>query len=835
MSAVAFRLVPLFFLFAGFLSGQQVEVHFDEKKVGKEEGLVVEVLVEGQDPGVEFQTKDFEVQDGDRGSQIQIINGQVRKFNRYHFHLVPQRVGNLSFSVACGPVNKGPFTVEVVEGRLKRERAANPIEELFGNPMEAMGLARASIGADEVLLRNEISTASVYSGQVFFLDNVLYLRTEVQQPGLVKDDTHNGFTAEQIRDHGIANAAVVLNGQPYNRVVLRRKAMFSLLPGPATIKGWTLRFRKGNGLFVGPPKDISAPDVNLTVLALPESGKPASFKGAVGEFTLETRLNPRALKTHEAATLSYVISGKGQARTLVLPAYGPSDPDLQSRRSRTEDRFKLGPNGWEGSLLVEYLLIPTREKNYQVPALPWSYFSPARGTYVTLSTAAQTLSATRTPGQVDDPSRKDNSREVESIRDDIRYLRVGPTGNQSKDTPFWISLFFYLAGGLLSLAAGGLLAKQHWFDRSPRQKRVATSRWALKQILSFESGDLKTQARQIEDLIRQYLSEVFGISSGIPLNELSPHLAPHFDEEDQTALVSIIRQCQAVRYGGPDLKDLGGMWARAKVWFEKQSSPPVLPKATFMVFVLFVCLLHPLFSRDDAPALKAAFDFYGQGQYLQAYKIYDDQIRLAGPSSDLLYQRACAATRVWGDTAVTQHTGYLAQALRDFSHSAHLKSQPDVAYNLSFLKAKISDQIVVADPPLFSMVLFFYYYLFPTWALFIFGGLFCFLGSLFFLGWVLLPNPFGKMAKWSLPPALVLTLLFSVSGLVKHWQEDPSRLAWIRLDAVDLKNGPTPQGQVLLVLHEGTEVKPLREVDGFVEVRLADNRQGWLPAEALLK
>lgn len=835
MTHLTFRASFLFFLFARFLAAQQVEVHFEEKKVGKEDSLVVEVVVEGQDPGVEFQTKDFEVQNGDRGSQIQIINGQVRKFNRYHFQLIPQRVGNLTFSVVCGPVNKGPFAVEVVEGRLKKERAANPIEELFGNPMEAMGLARASIGVDEVLLRNEISSALVYSGQVFFLDNVLYLRTEIQQPGLVKDDTHTGFTAEQIRDHGIANATVVLNGQPYNRVVLRRKAMFSLLPGPATIKGWTLRFRKGNGLFVGPPKDVSAPDVSVNVLALPESGKPVSFRGAVGEFTLETRLSPRQLKTHEAATLSYVISGKGQARTLVLPAYGPTDPDLQSRRSRTEDRFKLGASGWEGSLLVEYLLIPTREKNYAVPALPWSYFSPAKGAYVTLTTAAQTLSATRTPGQVEDPRRKDSSREVESIRDDIRYLRVGPLAGKSKGLSYWVPFSLYLFAFLITLTTGGFLAKHYLFDRSPRQKRIAQCRRLLKHLSDFKGGDPKDQARQIEDLIRQYLSEFYGLSSGIPLNELNTHLVPHFQEEDRSALVAIIRQCQAVRYGGPDLKDLGGMRASAQAWFEKQSAPPTIPKAALSALVLLLCLTGPLFPAVEAPAIKAAFDFYGQGQYLQAYRIYDDQIQKVGPNSDLLYQRGCAATRVWGDTAVTQHTGYLAQAIRDFKYSAHGNSRPDVEYNLNFLKGKISDQIAVADPPLFALVFFFYYYLFPTGVLFILGGSALLLASLFFLAWVSLPRGLGKIAKWALPPLVALALLFSVSALVKRHQEDPRRLAWVRLDAVDLRNGPTPQGQVLLVLHEGTEVKPLREVEGFTEVRLADNRQGWLPAEALLR
>ena len=48
------------------------------------------------------------------------------------------------------------------------------------------------------------------------------------------------------------------------------------------------------------------------------------------------------------------------------------------------------------------------------------------------------------------------------------------------------------------------------------------------------------------------------------------------------------------------------------------------------------------------------------------------------------------------------------------------------------------------------------------------------------------------------------------------------------VSAISVKSSPDKNSTELFVLHEGTTVKILEEVDGWYEVSIADGRKGWL-------
>jgi uncharacterized protein YgiM (DUF1202 family) len=43
-----------------------------------------------------------------------------------------------------------------------------------------------------------------------------------------------------------------------------------------------------------------------------------------------------------------------------------------------------------------------------------------------------------------------------------------------------------------------------------------------------------------------------------------------------------------------------------------------------------------------------------------------------------------------------------------------------------------------------------------------------------------------------------------------------------------VKSSPDNSGKTLFILHEGTKVKLLEELGGWMRVELADGRQGWI-------
>ena len=76
----------------------------------------------------------------------------------------------------------------------------------------------------------------------------------------------------------------------------------------------------------------------------------------------------------------------------------------------------------------------------------------------------------------------------------------------------------------------------------------------------------------------------------------------------------------------------------------------------------------------------------------------------------------------------------------------------------------------------------------------------------------------------------VVTTAFAVSarGVVMSESE-----AVIMSSSVSIKSSPDRSSTELFVLHEGTTVETGDEVDGWIEVRIADGRKGWIEKSRL--
>ena len=71
---------------------------------------------------------------------------------------------------------------------------------------------------------------------------------------------------------------------------------------------------------------IQTEPLHLKILPLPETGKPANFNGAVGDFKLDVALDRTDTKTNEALTLRMQFSGTGNVKMLPRPDFkAPSD------------------------------------------------------------------------------------------------------------------------------------------------------------------------------------------------------------------------------------------------------------------------------------------------------------------------------------------------------------------------------------------------------------------------------------------------------------------------------------------------------------------------------
>lgn len=130
----------------------------------------------------------------------------------------------------------------------------------------------------------------------------------------------------------------------------------------------------------------------LTVRPLPQPA-PSGFDGAVGEFTLVSKVVPETATVSEPVTWTLELQGKGNWPDIAgLPARDASRDfrvvQPQARRTNKEGAL------FEASLSEDVVLIPTKPGTYTLGPVVWTYFDPTTGTYKTISTERVTVTIT---------------------------------------------------------------------------------------------------------------------------------------------------------------------------------------------------------------------------------------------------------------------------------------------------------------------------------------------------------------------------------------------------------------------------------------------------------
>lgn len=137
----------------------------------------------------------------------------------------------------------------------------------------------------------------------------------------------------------------------------------------------------GMGLSRGESHELllQTPPQAIEVKPLPEAGRPASFCGAVGEFTFEAQLETPKLTQGEPTTLRVAISGEGSLEHVFAPPL-PLGAGWKQYPPKTELRSK-DATASSGTKIFEYILVPLDANLKSFPELQWAYFSPSRAQY----------------------------------------------------------------------------------------------------------------------------------------------------------------------------------------------------------------------------------------------------------------------------------------------------------------------------------------------------------------------------------------------------------------------------------------------------------------------
>ena len=410
---------------------------------------------------------------------ISIINGQRTSSYTvsYYYVLLSQTAGTLTIAPAEISVGGRRYRTQLMPVEVVNETQQSAPAGSNGsnngnssnNSGEADGKRRAEgqIAKDDLMLRLVLSRSTVYKGEPLRAELKLYQRVSIVGSNGGKYPSFNGFWAQQL-DIGQQQARrETYNGKIYETTVLAEYLLYpqqsgELVIDPAEINvvaQVVVQSNRRNDPFFGSMPDVynverklQTGKVTVNVKPLP-AGAPASFSGAVGQFTMESVPPPTELAANSAGTYTVKISGTGnlsfvQAPKLTLPA------SFEQYTVKTTESIRTSQSGSTGYRQFEYPFIARAEGAYEIAPVEFSYFDPSSMRYVTL--ASQPAAVDVAPdgkGAVASQIVTGLSKEdVRMLGRDIRFIKLGSAGLSAVGAPFIFSgAYFAAVAGLLAL------------------------------------------------------------------------------------------------------------------------------------------------------------------------------------------------------------------------------------------------------------------------------------------------------------------------------------------------------------------------------------------------
>jgi tetratricopeptide (TPR) repeat protein len=250
-------------------------------------------------------------------------------------------------------------------------------------------------------------------------------------------------------------------------------------------------------------------------------------------------------------------------------------------------------------------------------------------------------------------------------------------------------------------------------------------------------------------------------------------------------------------------------------------------KIKTILSIFLVIAAFSLKAQSPDSLMKVANNAYNQGLYDSAINVYNSILQKKMESPQLYYNLGNAWFK----------KGEIPHAILFYEKAKKLApNDEDITYNLGVANSMIVDKIEKVPQLFFEKWWDYFYDLLnaDNWAIIflILWSLLIFLAGLFFI------TKSRNIKKTSFYIGiLILILTFLSFGLAsqKHKHAVSHNEAIVFTPTLTVKSSPTQTAVDLFVLHEGTKVKVLDQVDGWVKIKIPNGSVGWIPEKSIEK
>lgn len=502
-----------------------------------------------------------------RTSHFTFINGKSSATVEFSYVLVPKVAGKFTLSpvqvwIGGKSYSTSPFEVEVVGTQIQPGASSAssqtqpvplapvPSRQAPAPPSSVPAATQPELVSDDnVFLKATVDKETVFPNEQVLLTYTLYTRYDTRYEGFEEEPSVSGFWIEDFPlDRDLGRETVNLNGRRYVKAEVRKIALFPTAPAEYTIQPGVAKvsvreepktssvfdeffgdsFFNSGSFFVRRMDRLLKPSpLLIKVRPFPDTGKPASFNGAVGRFRMSGSLDKSEAKQNEPVTLKLILEGEGNLETLPRPPV----PELTGFKVYEGDTStqttKIGTT-LGGQKTFEVIFIPTESGGMAVPPLEFSFFDPRTQNYQVLRTPSFPLEVLPSEEPFHLPAglaeKQAFQKEVQLEARDIHYIHEEfPDERGERIRKILLrSLLGANLAGLLLTAAGlirnrreALFAKDIGLKRRALARAHAERRMrVLKRLARNEDAEEAERfIEEAEKVLSEYFSNKFNVSA----------------------------------------------------------------------------------------------------------------------------------------------------------------------------------------------------------------------------------------------------------------------------------------------------------------------------------
>ena len=839
---------------------QRVEISAPKSTVGVGENFQIKYIIHNADVrDIRLGNLPDEIEEiySAKSSQ-QSISYSGSKVDRssttiYTFTLIAQNSGSFTIPPAHiitsdKNITTASVKINVGGGRSNpsnSQQSSGPkFHEEDDQPQDGMKDAGTPVTNSDLFIKVSANKTHVYEQEPILLTYKVYTQVNLTQLNGKMPDL-NGFHSQEVelpQQKTFHNE--IVNGRNYRCVTWSQYVMYPQMTGKLEIPSITFEgivaqrvrnadpieiFFNGGSGYTEVRRDIVAPGITIQVDSLP--AKPANFSGGVGKLNISAQLEKQEAKAGDPIKLRVVVGGTGNLKLIKQPEVNfPKDFDVYD--PEVTDKTGMSASGVEGNMIYDFIAVPRKAGEYNIPEISLTYFDTETKSYKTVKTQSFTLKVTPGDGSGADSDYADTKNQ------DIRQIKrgepqyVGDGNFFYSSTAYWFWILVPLALFLALLA----IFRKRAIDNADiiKVKARNANKVATKRLRTANRLMLKGENGLFYDEVLKALWGYVGDKLNMPEEQLSrdnvsERLAEHgVGQETVDKFIEALDECEFERYAPGDAK--GNMnktfeSAMTAIMDIENAMKTNSKKTKAAVTILLLAVCCQTFAAN--PTKENADAEYLKGNYQQAISEYEMLLKKQ-QSPDILYNLGNAYYR----------TDNITKAILNYERAKLLDpGDRDIQFNLQFVRSKTIDKFDYEAEGLlqnwyedlvnFTSV--------DRWA---YMAVISIILVLILLMMYLFADRI-LLRKIGFFGALAFLFVFILANVFAFQQKKRLELrdgAIVTASSVDVKKSPADTSDTAFVIHEGTKViiKDF-SIKGWNEVKIADGRIGWLKSADIEK